>query len=98
MGVLAPDAVHQRNEIILAFAGKHPPLERQEELRGFLVLARGDIPVCQFEKLGCPFAFFPAQFVEYIASQLEPSRAHEGVAIRAKKRRVAFRRGKSLQQ
>src|SRR5207249_4109348 len=25
MGVLAPDAVHQRNEIILAFAGKHPP-------------------------------------------------------------------------
>ncbi len=58
MGVFGPYTVHQRREIVLPFVGKHPPLERQEDIRGFLVLARGHVPVRQFEQLGHAFIFF----------------------------------------
>ncbi len=96
--VLFPHAVHQSRKIILPFVRKHPPLQHQEYLRGFLVLTGCDIAVRELEELGHAFIFFSQELIEQLARAFEISRSHERVAVRGEKRRVVFGSGKGLQQ
>jgi len=98
MGVLGPHSVHQHREIVLPFVGKHPPLERQEDLHGLGVLARGDVTVRQVEQLGHSFILFAEKPFEQLARALEISRSHERIAKSGHEGRVSFGGGKRFQQ
>jgi hypothetical protein len=96
--VLGRECVRQSREFGLALVREHPPLHRDQNFNGLLILPRRGVVVGKIEQPRHSFFFLPDEAVQHLAGTLQISRAHERVAIGIEKRRVALGSREGLQQ